>query len=184
MSVEKKSAAQASVPRKRKGGRLLLLLWCVAGTPFLLILWPTLLMGAFMLPTLLAMMAERKTSKHMAASIGFMNTVGVLPPLVRLWETGQDSAFAVQQLGDPFNWAVALVAAGSGYLVFVSAEWVVAAYYRWTSAERLRRIASSQDALVDLWGPEVVTAEAAELMSDATVSEGVDDGRTDEAEAA
>ena len=149
-----------------------------------MILWPTLIMGAFMIPTLVALTAERKTSKHMTAAVGFMNAVGVLPPLVRLWETGQDSALAIHLLGEPFNWAVALVAAGCGYLVFVSTEWIVAAYYRWTSAERLRRIASGQDDLVDMWGPEVVTAAAADLMSDATASDGTDEEPANEAEAA
>lgn len=152
-------------PKKRWTGRALVSLWILAGLPLTLVLWPTLILGIFMAPTLIAAIVERRRKKHMTASVGFLNGVAVLPPVAELWESGQDSTLAMHLASDPLNWAIALVASGCGYLVFISTEWVVAAYYRWTWADRLRRIESNQEQLIESWGAEVATPEANQLMA-------------------
>jgi hypothetical protein len=42
---------------------------------------------------------------------------------------------------------------------------VVAAYYRITAEARLSQVMARQEELVDLWGDEVITADAARLMT-------------------
>ena len=171
--------------KKAKIGRGPVLFWLVAAMPVALILWPSLLLATpLMLPTLLSFVVEWRRAKHMTQSVGSLNAVGTLPTLVQLWEGGHTAHQSVILLSDPINWAIAVAAAGFGYLVHMSTEWVVGAYYRISVADRMRRISGKQRELMELWGPEVETPDASRLMTESEVSEGSDDDGADRVEAA
>ena len=178
-----KGKARRSAPDKQRRGLLWFLPWALAAIPISVVLWPSVFLTAALLsPSLLAYMLLGRGQAHLIVSIGILNLAGVLPALVRLWRVGHDAGVALGLLADPLVWGSALAGACAGLgLVFVT-EWLVAAYYRLTAETRLQDVMARQAAIVELWGDEVISAEASRLMAESGQDRFA--GREDDHEAA
>ena len=152
---------------KKKGGKLMVALWIVASLPIGFILWPSVVLSLpLMAPTFVAFIFELRQQKYMTRSIGFLNAVAILPTLISLWEGWHLVSHSVNLLFDAESWAFVFAGAGAGYVIFVASEWIVAAYYRATAKDRLKKIAIQQQSLTELWGEEVITPAAAQIIAD------------------
>lgn len=163
-----KSSAKvkAAASPKRRRGLMWYLPWALASIPICVVLWPSVfLVAALMGPSVLSPILFGRRAMHLTASVGILNFVGVLPALGRLWEQGHVAGVAAHMLTDPVVWGGALAGAGTGLVLFFATEWVVAAYYRITAEARLSQVMARQEELVELWGDEVITADAARLMT-------------------
>lgn len=152
---------------KKRGGKLVAALWIFASLPVGFILWPSVVLSLpLMAPTFVAFMFELRQKKYMTRSIGFLNAVAILPTLISLWESGHFVSHSINLLFAAESWAFVFAGAGAGYVIFIASEWIVSAYYRATAKDRLKKIAVQQQALTEVWGEEVVTPAAAQIIAD------------------
>jgi hypothetical protein len=159
-ATSKKAGKAATAARK--GGKLPVVLWLLAMIPIGLVLWPTMMLaGPLMFPTLVALLSELRKDKYLTASVGATNFCGVVPSVVELWDMGHDGALASQMLSDDLSWGMAFSGAAIGFLIYSIAEWFVSGYYRFTAADRLKKLSQRQQELLDAWGPDVVIPQAA-----------------------
>ncbi len=154
-------------PGKRRRRLLWFLPWLLAIAPVCVILWPSVLLtSALMVPSGLSLVLFGRREAHLISAIAVLNLVGVLPGLAQLWDAGHEGGVAFWLLTDPLVWGYALAGAGAGVVLFFLIEWLVAAYYRITAETRLHEVMARQERLVELWGDEVIGAEAARLMAE------------------
>lgn len=124
--------------------------------PLAALVLPSLMILAIgMVPTFVAFIADRTRERYLTITIGLPNACGCLPALVNLWAMGQSFSNAQIVLSDPFGWAVAVGAAGLGWLVYMSAPPVAAVYYASSARMREQTLKRQQKSLIETWGEEV-----------------------------
>jgi hypothetical protein len=115
----------------------------------------TAVIGAGMLPTLVARVVDTSVGRRLTITVGSLNLVGCLYFLNRLWTSGQDVSDIPVVLGDSFGWLYALTGAGMGWIVFGGMPSLIAKIAQTQTALRVRRINNDQDRLVEEWGEAV-----------------------------
>ncbi len=116
-----------------------------------------LILGIGMLPTLAAMITDRRKEKYATLCVGCMNFTGVLPFMIRLWTEGHsyDQAFTV--IADPFTWLVMYGAAALGWAIYFVAPGIVGMFIGMRTEQRIQRLRRRQRDLVEEWGPGVAS---------------------------
>ena len=156
--------AGRSQQKKAGTSKKMLIFWVLAALPLALVLWPTcMVVGVSLIPTLVMYLFEREPGKQVTICVGLANAVGALPAVAGLWDHGQSYEAAVNLLRDGLTWLVPYAAAAGGYMVYFATESIITAYYRITTAERIRQVQSRQRKLIEEWGPDVVLPEYAEF---------------------
>ncbi|EDP64732.1 hypothetical protein BAL199_04709 [alpha proteobacterium BAL199] len=114
-----------------------------------------LILGIGMLPTVAAMISDRRKEKYATLCVGCMNFVGVLPFMIKLWteDHSYDNAFKV--IGDPFTWLVMFGAAALGWAIYFVAPGIVGMFIGMRTEQRVQRLRRRQRDLVEEWGPGV-----------------------------
>lgn len=117
---------------------------------------PTLLiLGVGMLPTVGAMISDRRKEKYATLCVGAMNFTGVLPFMITLWAEDHSYERAFQIIADPFTWLVMYGAAAIGWSIYFVAPGVVGMFIGMRTDQRIQRLRRRQRDLVEEWGPGV-----------------------------
>jgi hypothetical protein len=114
-----------------------------------------LILGIGMMPTLAAMLADRRKEKYATLCVGCMNFMGVLPFMVQLWTEEHSYERAFQIIGEPFTWLVMYGAAALGWSIFFVAPGIVGMFIAMRSEQRIQALRRRQRELVEEWGPGV-----------------------------
>lgn len=140
----------------------------IAGLLSIVFLPTMLVLVAAMLPTVAAIAVDRTKDRYLAMGIGSLNFCGCLPAIVVLWEQGQSLSVAMEILGDVMMWLAPYGASALGWLIYLSAQPVMASIYGATASQRLENLNGRRDKLVEQWGEEVASGSSAALVRSAT----------------
>lgn len=114
-----------------------------------------MLLGIGMLPTLAAMLTDRRKEKYATLCVGCMNFTGVLPFMILLWSEDHSYENAFTIIGDPFTWLVMFGAAALGWAIYFVAPGIVGMFIGMRTEQRIQRLRRRQRELVEEWGPGV-----------------------------
>ncbi|NQW10619.1 MAG: hypothetical protein HQ481_12155 [Alphaproteobacteria bacterium] len=114
-----------------------------------------MLLGVGMLPTLVAMLTDRRKEKYATLCVGCMNFTGVLPFMIVLWSEDHSYEKAFSLIADPFTWLVMFGAAALGWAIFFVAPGIVGMFIGMRAEQRIQRLRHRQRELVEEWGPGV-----------------------------
>jgi hypothetical protein len=124
-----------------------------------------LILGIGMLPTLGAMLTDRRKEKYATLCVGCMNFTGVLPFMIQLWTEEHSYERAFQVIGDPFTWLVMYGAAALGWSIYFVAPGIVGMFIAMRTEQRIQRLRRRQRELVEEWGPGVARQKDDEKKS-------------------
>ncbi len=143
-----------SARRKNPAGLLLwLMTGALAATFFAL---PTmLLLGAGLVPTLVAWIIDRNRDGYAPMAVGMLNLAGLLPSLMGLWTGGHTIATAARIMSDPYTWLFAFGAAAVGWVLVLGLPKVIETALTFRNEAEIKRLENRKAALVEEWGPEV-----------------------------
>lgn len=117
---------------------------------------PTILiLGLGMLPTVGALLSDRRREKYATLCVGAMNFTGVLPFMIRLWTEEHSYEHAFGMIADPFTWLVMYGAAALGWAIYFVAPGIVGMFIGMRTEQRIQRLRRRQRDLVEEWGPGV-----------------------------
>lgn len=116
-----------------------------------------LILGIGMLPTLAAMISDRRKEKYATLCVGCMNFTGVLPFMIELWAEEHSYENAFRLIGDPFTWLVMFGAAAIGWAIYFVAPGIVGMFLAMRTEQRIARLRRRQRDLVEEWGPGVAS---------------------------
>lgn len=85
--------------------------------------------------------------------VGFMNFAGVLPFIAKVIDTPRDLVYIIT---DPINLATMFGASAVGYALVHVGPMVAAMILQSLSQERIKNINQQRQALIELWGAEVL----------------------------
>jgi len=121
-----------------------------------LVTLPTILIpGVGMLPTVGAMVSDRRKEKYATLCVGAMNFTGVLPFMITLWTENHSYERAFQMIADPFTWLVMYGAAAIGWAIYFVAPGIVGMFIGMRTEQRVQKLRRRQRDLVEEWGPGV-----------------------------
>lgn len=168
-------AQGATAPPARRGGWgwMRISAAVLLATPLLAVLFPSaVLLGVLMLPTLVAVIVDRRPEKHAAIAVGLLNFCGTLPALADLWSRGQMIGNSLLLLGESMTWLTAFGAAGLGWLLVLLATPMAHTYLTLTTQGRLRVLQRQQQRLVEEWGEAVALQDPGLGLSEEEAAQG------------
>lgn len=118
----------------------------------------TILFCGGMLPTLVAALVDDRPRKTAWVTVGAMNLAGVLPTLIKLWQTGHSLTASLELLMDASTLALAYGGAAVGWFIYNQVPLMVSGIMARKSDRRLTEIEKRQKELVRKWGNEVAGA--------------------------
>ncbi|WPZ34483.1 hypothetical protein T8K17_25055 [Thalassobaculum sp. OXR-137] len=108
-----------------------------------------------MIPTMAAMLTDRRREKYATLCVGCMNFTGVLPFMVELWTRDHSYEHAFSIMASPFTWLVMFGAAAIGWAIYFVAPGIVGMFIAMRADQRMQRLRRRQRDLVEEWGPGV-----------------------------
>ncbi len=153
----KDAAAPAAKPKSKRSGGLRFVAAMILAGAVLPLGMPTLLVCAGLLPTLIALIADRDRHKSMAMTIGFLNLAGVFPFVLELWERGQSMAVALDIVKRPETWVVMLGSAAIGRLLIYAVPPAMAIMAVVRMESRLKTLREASERIKTTWGNDVST---------------------------
>jgi len=152
-----KKAAAAKSPAatgSQKAGKPILLLLILV--LFAIISLPTLMIvGAGMLPTLVAFLVDRQRPRYAAICVGGLNLAGVFPHLLPIWFGVHTRQAAEAALTDVFVLMSMYGAALFGWMLYFAVPPLVGAVLSVVAQRRVALLRLSQKALIEEWGESV-----------------------------
>jgi hypothetical protein len=147
-----------SASSRKTSGRILWLTVIIALLlPWILPSMIVLIVG--MVPTLIALVAERNPRKFGAATIASLNFAGVLPYLVKLWSKSQSLENALNIVVDVFALTVMYGSAGFGLMIYMTVPAFVASIFMVMSQRRVAVLRETQRKIIEEWGESIARAE-------------------------
>jgi hypothetical protein len=117
---------------------------------------PTILvLGIGMLPTLGALITDRRKETYATLCVGAMNFTGVLPFMIQLWTEDHSYEHAFRVIAQPVTWLVMYGAAALGWAIYFVAPGIVGMFIGMRTEQRIQRLRRRQRDLVEEWGPGV-----------------------------
>jgi len=107
---------------------------------------------AAMLPTIFAIFFDRNSHRCLSATICSFNLIGVMPYLIRMWESSSVDYVAKQILADVGTWMIIYGAAFIGQLLYASMPLLVVKMYSAKSKVRVSKYEKQHKTLCDQWG--------------------------------
>lgn len=149
--------AKAKIKPKKKSrigrrARLFLVMGCLAAAALLA---STVLLLVGMLPTLVALVADRSKRRTLVLTVGSMNLAGCAPFLIDLWAKGHTVDVALSLVADPLTVIVMYCAAGAGYIIDWAMSGIVGIVMVQRAGQRVKEIENQHAGLVERWGREV-----------------------------
>src|SRR4051812_23632705 len=157
MAEQRPDPPSASSRRRtgRQGGGTLVLVLVVV-LPLLAAFLPTaILLGVGMVPTLVAFIIDRDPEKTAPLTVGAMNIVGVMVPILQLWKSANTVQAAVIQLSHPLTLMMMYLAAAVGWGIYYGVPPAVAGFVTLRAENRIAKLEQEQKELVEEWGPEI-----------------------------
>ena len=108
-----------------------------------------------MIPTFVAMIADRSKEGLKSFTIGFMNFAGCFPFWIDLVVTQHTIDYALSLIAQPATVVVIYAAAGIGYLINWAVVGIVASIMIQKADKRINFIEERKHDLVERWGQEV-----------------------------
>ena len=142
----------ATVPKRRIGS---VVSWIIAAGLLFAFYESIVLLLVGMIPTGIALMADRSPHKDQARSVGYLNFAGCLPWAIDFWMTGGGFERVFEIVGDPIVLAVMYSAAALGWGLCYAVRPFVATYLALAAELREKRLLTRQAELAELWGEEV-----------------------------
>lgn len=115
----------------------------------------TVVFGALMMPTFVALLIDRSPQKSIGMTVGALNFAGIVPAWLELWAGGHTLKKAMAVATDPTMLLIAYVAAGIGWVIYANITPFVAAIVVRKTEKRVRDIDQKQKKLVARWGDGV-----------------------------
>lgn len=108
-----------------------------------------------MIPTFVAMIADKSKERLKSFTIGFMNFAGSFPFLMDLVTTNHTIDYAFTLVAQPATIVIIYASAGIGYLINWAVVGIVAGIMVQKAEKRLNYIEDRKAELKEQWGPEV-----------------------------
>ncbi len=108
-----------------------------------------------MLPTAVAALADRSTTRNAALCVGGLNLAGTMPYLLAMWFGEHTVAAAMRLLGDVFVLMVMYGSAGMGWLLYLSTPPVMDTVLQALTQQKILALRGRQNRLVEEWGEPV-----------------------------
>lgn len=146
--------AARPTPRQGAAGTLLWLMVGALSMGFFAL--PTLLLlVAGMVPTVVAVIVDRRGDRLAPLAVGSLNFAGLFPSFLALWTQGHGLGGVTRVMADPYTWLMAFGAAAIGWALVLGLPWIVETVLAFRNEAEIRRLRNRQAALVAEWGPEV-----------------------------
>ena len=107
---------------------------------------------AAMLPTVFAIFFDKNSHRCLSATICSFNLIGVLPYLIRMWESSSVDYVAKQILADVGTWMIIYGAAFIGQLLYASMPLLIVKLYSAKINIKIAKYEKQYKALYDQWG--------------------------------
>ena len=166
MAKKAKSMAAASPARKGQAstGRLFMTVALLALIPFSL---PTMmLLFAGMLPTLVAALTDRSSSRYAWICVGGLNFAGLCPAVLTLWFGHHEITYALHLVTNVRVMLMAYLAAAGGWGLYFIAPPIVLTVMAATSKRRAASLHTQLKKLEEEWGNEVRSKAAMASIDD------------------
>lgn len=167
--MAKKAKAMAASSGRKGGqqastGRLFMTVALLAMIPFSL---PTmLLLFAGMLPTLVAALTDRSSSRYAWICVGGLNFAGLCPAVLTLWFGHHEITYALHLVTNVRVMLMAYLAAAGGWGLYFVAPPIVMTVMAATSKRRAASLHSQLKKLEEEWGAEVRSKAAMATLDD------------------
>ena len=146
------SRSRSSRYRVRKIAWLLLSLLLLFVVPSLILL------GLLMLPTLGALVTDRRPEKYATTCVGGFNLTASLPYLFKLWEGGGGPTALILILQNVWMWLITYSVAAIAWGIFWLIPETIVRFSNWHSKDELKHLQSRKQELLDEWGVDIVQA--------------------------
>lgn len=110
--------------------------------------------AAAMLPTLFAIFFDKNSHKCLSATICSFNLIGVMPYLIRMWESNSIDYVAKQILADVSTWMIIYGAAFVGQLLYASMPLLFVKIYAARMQVQVKKLESEHSNICKEWGIE------------------------------
>lgn len=151
------SAPAKNGPRHRRGGNRVTLVLGVLFLVTIAALAPPLcaLLGAGLLPSLVALILDRHRALYLTRTVGAMNLAGVTWPALALFDAGMSIAGLREVLDNPLSWLSMYGGASLGWLVYLAIPPIAQIWIEAQADDTRARLGARAKALVEEWGEEV-----------------------------
>lgn len=105
-----------------------------------------------MLPTIFAIFFDKNSHRCLSATICSFNLIGVMPYLIRMWESSSVDYVAQQILADVGTWMIIYGAAFIGQLLYASMPLLIVKLYSAKINIRIAKYEKKHKALCNQWG--------------------------------
>lgn len=110
--------------------------------------------AAAMMPTLFAIFFDKNSHKCLSATICSFNLIGVMPYLIRMWESRSVDYVAKQILADISTWFIVYGAAFIGQLLYISIPLLFVKIYSAKNQIRIKKLEAQHEDICHEWGIE------------------------------
>ena len=110
---------------------------------------------AAMLPTIFAIFFDKNSHRCLSATICSFNLIGVMPYLIRMWESSSVDYVAKQILADVGTWMIIYGAAFIGQLLYASKPLLIVKLYSTKINVKISKYEKKHKSLCDQWGIDV-----------------------------
>lgn len=125
--------------------------------------------AAAMMPTLFAIFFDKNSHKCLSATICSFNLIGVMPYLIRMWDSRSVDYVAKQILADISTWFIVYGAAFIGQLLYISMPLLFVKIYSAKNQVRIRKLEAQHEEICQEWGIETKSRVAGkDNQSDST----------------
>ena len=112
-----------------------------------------------MVPSIIALVADRSPRKYGALTVAALNFAGVIPYLVKLWAKSQNLENALNIVVDVFALMVMYGAAGFGWMIYMTIPTFVASIFMVVAQRRIAVLRENQRKIVEEWGESIARTE-------------------------
>lgn len=110
---------------------------------------------AAMLPTIFAIFFDKNSHRCLSATICSFNLIGVMPYLIRMWESSSVDYVAKQILADVGTWMIIYGAAFIGQLLYASMPLLIVKLYSTKINVKISKYEKKHKSLCDQWGIDI-----------------------------
>ena len=111
--------------------------------------------AAAMLPTIFAIFFDKNEHRCLSATICSFNLIGVIPYLIRMWESSSVDYVAKQILSNVETWMIIYGAAFIGQLLYASMPLLVVKFYAAKTYSKVAKHEKKHKTLCDQWGIDI-----------------------------
>ena len=144
----------------QKGGKSRLYVALALAVPVAIVMLPSaIVLGAAMVPTMVAWLVDPSGRRYLAVTVGALNFAGSLYFLNALWMDVHDVSHAFAVLRNVYGWLIAYGAAAAGYGVHYLMPGLTESIVRFRVDARMKRLDKRMRDIADEWGDAVGGAQ-------------------------